>query len=115
MFDFDDFLDWLPYLVGVLHMVVTSATLVWVLMTKPDSTSAVAWGLLIIFLPFVGPVLFYFFGYQHVYRPLKRKRRHKASYILYPRRAGQTAEPAAEEDGRGECAGQSLPARMAAL
>ena len=61
MLDFDAFLDWLPYLIGGLNMLVTSATLAWVLMTKPDSTSAVAWCLLIIFLPFVGAVFFYFF------------------------------------------------------
>src|SRR5438046_7983329 len=96
MFDLDDLLDWLPYLIGALSMLITALTLAWVVMTKPDATSAVAWGLLIVFLPFLGPVLFYVFGYQHVNRPLKRKRRHKANYtLLYPRRGRRDPGPAA--------------------
>src|SRR4051812_29318226 len=115
-FDPDDFLDWLPYLIGALNMLVTSATLAWVLMTKPDSTSAVAWCLLIIFLPFVGAVFFYFFGYQHINRPLARKRQHKASSPpLPPRRArkdsGAPDEPEPDDAGWKE----SLAARMAIL
>src|SRR5207247_6189738 len=54
----------------------------WVLMTKSDSTSAVAWCLLIFFFPLVGAAFFYLFGYQHVNRPLRRKRRHKIQYRL---------------------------------
>jgi cardiolipin synthase len=38
----------------------------------------------ILVLPFVGPFLFVLFGYQHVGRPLKRKRRHKLAYRLPP-------------------------------
>jgi cardiolipin synthase len=113
MLDLDDLLEWLPYLIGALSMLLTSVTLAWVVMTKPDATSAVAWGLLIVFLPFLGPVLFYVFGYQHVNRPLKRKRRHKASYmLLYPRRERMHAGGAGPEDTAWR---QSLPARMAAL
>ena len=117
MFDFDEFLDWLPYLAGALSMLVTTLTLAWVLMTKPDSTSAVAWGLLIVFLPFVGPALFYVFGYQHVSRPLKRKRRHKASYtVLYPRRPRlDLGPPGADGQPEDTAWRQSLPARMAVL
>src|SRR5262249_32619211 len=52
-------------------------------------------------------------GYQHVNRPLKRKRRHKASYmLLYPRRGRKHAGHAELEDAEWR---QSLPARMAAL
>jgi cardiolipin synthase len=76
----DDFTDWIPALVALLDLVLTATMLTWVLMTKPESTSAVAWCLLIIFLPFVGSLLFYLFGYQHVNRPLKRKRSHKLQY-----------------------------------
>jgi cardiolipin synthase len=113
MFDLDDLLDWLPYLIGALSMLVTSVTLAWVVMTKPDATSAVAWGLLIVFLPFLGPTLFFFFGYQHVSRPLKRKRRHKASYMqLYPRRGRKHAGGAEPDEASWR---HSLPGRMAAL
>jgi cardiolipin synthase len=118
MFDFDleAFLDWLPYLIGALNVLVTSAALSWVLMTKPDATSAVAWCLLIIFLPFVGAVFFYFFGYQHINRPLRRKRQHKASYILLqqrrPRKDASTPEEFEADNAEWK---QSLPARMALL
>ncbi len=115
-FDYEAFLGWLPYLIGGLNMLVTSATLVWILMTKPDATSAVAWCLLIIFLPFVGPVLFFFFGYQHINRNLTRKRAHKASYVLLnPRRARKG--PGDPDDGEpdDDTWKDSLPARMAIL
>jgi cardiolipin synthase len=75
-----DFVEWIPALVALLNLVIATSTLAWVLMTKPDPTSAVAWCLLIILLPFVGSILFYLFGYQHVNRPLQRKRLHKALY-----------------------------------
>jgi cardiolipin synthase len=61
----------------------------WILMTKKDSTSAVAWCLLVIFLPFLGALFFLLFGYQHVSRPLQRKRRHKVRFG-----AGPSAAPA---------------------
>jgi cardiolipin synthase len=54
----------------------------WILMTKKDSTSAVAWCLIVFFLPFVGTLLFLIFGWQHVHRPLKRKRKHKRLFHL---------------------------------
>ena len=88
----DDFAEWLPALITLADIVLTVAMLAWVLMTKPDSTSAVAWCLLIILVPFVGSLLFYLFGYQHVNRPLRRKRRHKQHYK-------QPLEPGEEEAG----------------
>ncbi len=76
----DDFLFWLPFLLGAFAFVATTLSIVWVLMTKPEASSAIAWILLMLFLPLAGIVLFFFFGYQHVSRPLKRKRRHKLQY-----------------------------------
>jgi len=88
-----DFLAWLPYLLGLGNLVVITVCIGWVLMTKSDSTSAVAWCLLIFFLPLVGAALFYLLGYQHVDRPLHRKRRHK---LLYQSPATRTGADAAE-------------------
>src|SRR5437764_10142210 len=76
----EDFLDWLPYLLGAFDFVASVLCIAWVLMTKAEASSAIAWILLIFFLPFVGIVLFFLFGYQHVNRPLQRKRRHKLQY-----------------------------------
>jgi cardiolipin synthase A/B len=90
--DLDDFwndlLAWLPYLLGLANVLLIIGCIGWVLMTKSDSTSAVAWCLLIIFLPLVGAALLYLLGYQHVDRPLRRKRRHK---LLYKSGAPRTA------------------------
>ena len=72
--------EWLPALLTLFDLGLSVGCIGWVLMTKTDSTSAVAWCLLIIFLPFVGSILFFFFGYQHVNRPLERKRRHKRTF-----------------------------------
>ena len=68
-------------LIGPILSVVTMA---YVLLTKKNSTSAVAWCLLVFFLPLFGPFLFLLFGYQHVYRPLLRKRRHKRLFQRKP-------------------------------
>jgi cardiolipin synthase len=81
----EDFLDWFVWLLGIGYLWVTLATLVWVLMTKKDSTSAVAWCLVVLFMPYLGPILFVFFGDQHVQRTLSRKRRHKQLYRQPPR------------------------------
>jgi cardiolipin synthase len=79
-FFWDEILDWLPLLLAVADAAVSGLAITWVLMVKKDSTSAVAWCLLIIFLPLLGAVMFVFFGDQHVTRPLQRKRRHKELY-----------------------------------
>ena len=60
----------------ILGPVLSVATMVWILVTKKNATSAVAWCLLVIFVPLIGPLLFLLFGYQHVSRPLSRKRQH---------------------------------------
>ncbi|MGE3805202.1 MAG: cardiolipin synthase [Gemmataceae bacterium] len=67
-------------LTAVLGALVMVATIVWVLMTKKDSTSAVAWCLLVFFVPFLGALLFVVFGYQHVHRPLRRKKLHSQHF-----------------------------------
>jgi cardiolipin synthase len=87
-FTWDDFLEWLPFLVSMLYVVVSVLTIVWVLWTKTDSTSAVAWCLLVLLVPLVGAAAFVLFGYQHVERPLRRKRRHRQRF-----RAGRPAAP----------------------
>jgi len=71
---------WLPALLVIFDVVLTVGCIAWIITIKNNSTSAVAWCLVIIFLPFLGAVFFFFFGYQHVNRTLKRKRRHKTRY-----------------------------------
>src|SRR5262249_8937303 len=64
-------------LAGVL---ITALTIVWVLTIKRDPTSALAWCLVVFFLPFLGTALFIFLGYQQVQRPVSRKARHKRAF-----------------------------------
>src|SRR5437763_15748521 len=92
------------FLGTLLGPLLTAATIGWVLMTKKDSTSAVAWCLTVLVLPVMGPFLFLLFGYQHVTRSLRRKRQHKQAFqsksATLPREAipgATTAEDAAIE------------------
>ncbi len=124
----EEILDWIPVLVAVAGLAATVGTIAWVLMTKKNQSSAIAWCLFIIFLPFVGAIFFFLFGYQHVNRPLKRKRRHKQSYRLPPyppgfvsasgkfRAATSTAGAAAVPSGAPERAdGASIAEGLARL
>jgi cardiolipin synthase A/B len=100
----EDVLAWMPYLLVLLHAVIGVGCIGWVLMIKHDSTSAVAWCLLILFLPLVGAALFYLLGYQHVERPLGRKRQHKQRYrARAPRTASDIREPAGQLDTADPC------------
>jgi cardiolipin synthase len=79
-YDIDVFWEGLVLTAVFLQPLLLVATIFWVLMTKRESTSAVAWCLVIFFLPFLGALLFALFGYQHVSRPLARKRRHRQHF-----------------------------------
>jgi cardiolipin synthase len=69
-------------LTALAGAVCIALTIPWILMTKKESTSAVAWCLVVFFLPVIGTLFFVIFGYQHVHRPLKRKRRHKRLFKI---------------------------------
>jgi cardiolipin synthase len=109
-------LSWWHELVVQITVLITMASLMvtipWILMTKKESTSAVAWCLLVFFVPLGGCLLFLFFGYQHVARPLKRKRRHNQAFRQEqpeePRSAvpgpGPTPEPDQSWEGMGRLA-----------
>lgn len=105
--------EWVPVLLVVGNFLILVSSLIWVLMTKTDSTSAVAWCLVILLVPFLGALLFVLFGYQHVHRPLKRKRRHKQHY----RRSAAAAvkEPGAEQPTDQVDWGESLVGSMQRL
>jgi cardiolipin synthase len=92
---------------------LTVFTITWVLMTKKDATSAVAWCLLVFFLPFLGSLFFLFFGYQHVHRPLKRKRKHHHHYrAVHPGAAAPLApKPAVGRPGDANWEGVALLAQ----
>ncbi|MFL5343048.1 MAG: phospholipase D-like domain-containing protein, partial [Gemmataceae bacterium] len=71
----------------LLHLTLSAVTIFWILRIKRDSTAAVAWCLTALLMPFFGPLLFLVFGYQRVYRPLLRKKKHKKAFRQeHPRR-----------------------------
>jgi cardiolipin synthase len=67
---------------ALLETILLLVTIPWVLMSRKETTSTVAWCLLVFFVPLVGSLIFFVFGYQHVNKPLARKRRHKQSFQL---------------------------------
>jgi cardiolipin synthase len=80
---------------AVLGLVLTGVTVPVVLLTKKETTSALAWCLLVFFLPIFGSIFFLLFGYQQVHLPLMRKRRHKKRFRL------SAASAPAEGDAAG--------------
>jgi cardiolipin synthase len=66
--------------ITVLGPVLSVVTIAWILVTKKNATSAVAWCLLVFFLPVLGPLFFWLFGYQHVSVPLSLKREHRRRF-----------------------------------
>ena len=63
-----------------LEILVTICVITWVLMTKRDSTAAMAWCLVVILVPLIGAWLFWVFGYNRVNRPLGKRRRHRSAF-----------------------------------
>jgi cardiolipin synthase len=76
---------------AILGPVLSAFTIGFILVSKKNSTSAVAWCLLVFFLPLIGPLFFLLFGYQHVKVPLARKRRHRRLFeSKHPRQRAET-------------------------
>jgi cardiolipin synthase A/B len=65
---------------AVIDAVLIVTVVPWVLAIKKEAISAIAWCLLVVFIPIFGAIFFVLFGYQSVHRPLKRKRRHRESF-----------------------------------
>lgn len=76
-------LEYLPHITTIIFVVdllIIFTTIPWILIIKKDSTAAMAWCLIVLLVPILGFLLFVLFGYTHVHRPLKKKRRHRAGY-----------------------------------
>jgi cardiolipin synthase len=93
--------DYLPHITTIIFVVdvlIIVTTIPWILIIKKDSTAAMAWCLVVLLVPILGFLLFVLFGYTHVYRPLKKKRRHRARYKAKrgePEKAGEVVAPEA--------------------
>jgi cardiolipin synthase len=110
----EDYFELMVSLTALLGPVLSGLTLVWILNTKKNPTSAVAWCLTVWLLPVMGPLLFLLFGYQHVNRPLSRKRKHMRRFQMkHPPAPPETAADDEEETSRRAI--QRLAQRFGAL
>ena len=80
---------------AVINVVLIVITIPWALRIKKEATSALAWCLLVLFVPLLGAILFVQLGYQNVDRPLARKRRHRREYRGTPAQKEATEQQAA--------------------
>lgn len=74
--------DYWPHLtvLAVLNVLLIVTVIPWVVLTKREATSAVAWCLLVFFLPIPGSLLYWVFGHNYLHRQVRRKRAHNARY-----------------------------------
>src|SRR6516162_2966374 len=93
-------------------MAILVIVIPWVLLTKKEPTSAVAWCLAVLLMPLVGGLLFWFFGYNRVHRQVRRKRAHHEHYLeSHPPRTREANREAASDPAVSEIAQQALRAR----
>ena len=77
---------------ATVELTVTVCVITWVLMTKRDSTAAMAWCLVVLFVPLLGAALFWFFGYNRVNLTLRKRRQHRFHFrIGHPPRTREAA------------------------
>jgi cardiolipin synthase len=94
-----DFVPSIATITAILDAVIVALFVPWVLFTKRNSTSAVAWCLIIILVPLLGAFLFWVFGFTHVSRPLKRVRKQRSAFrAQHPPRSVEAARGEDEED-----------------
>ncbi|MCS7161205.1 MAG: cardiolipin synthase [Gemmatales bacterium] len=65
--------------IAIVHALSIVLGVPWVLYTKKESPSAPAWALTVIGVPVLGIILFALFGYNYVYRPIRKRRRLRLS------------------------------------
>lgn len=84
--------------VAIIDIALLIFVIPWILSLKRETTSAIAWCLLVILVPIFGVGLFVLFGYQSVTRPLRRKREHRARYRRAPGAPLPVEAPSAEPE-----------------
>jgi cardiolipin synthase len=92
--------EYWPHLAAVfwvINIVLIVVFVPWVLLSKKDATATVAWCLLVLFVPLLGALLFWGFGYNYLLHRIRHQRgEHTGHRKLYPHPDG----PPQAEDGR---------------
>jgi cardiolipin synthase len=63
-----------PHLAAALDLVVLVVFIPWVLLSKKDATSTVAWCLVVLLMPVFGALLFWVFGYNYLLKRVRHQR-----------------------------------------
>ena len=88
--------DFWPWLVGLLHLVIVSATTVHIVLWKRDSRAAIGWVGLVWLSPFVGAAFYYAFGVNRIRRKAARLRERET--LSFDEEPPLTAEDAGYRD-----------------
>jgi len=70
----------LSFIFASLYYAAMVAAVIWVFMRKRDPASALSWAFAIVFLPFIGLLIFGMFGRDRLPRRLRGKRRHRPDF-----------------------------------
>src|SRR5580704_13074640 len=66
--------------VFLVYLLITIGSFCWVLHSKRETMSAIAWSLTVLLFPLFGAFLFFVFGSQSISRPLTRKQQKRSAY-----------------------------------
>jgi len=75
--------DYWPHIAALfsaLNVVAIVVFLPWVLLSKKDATATVAWCLLVLFVPLLGALLFWGFGYNYLLHRVRHRRVERAGH-----------------------------------
>src|SRR5215469_10749184 len=93
--------DYWPHIAALfsaLNVAVIVVFLPWVLLSKKDATATVAWCLLVLFVPLLGALLFWGFGYNYLLHRVRHKRGEQAGR----RKQQPQSDGPADQADRGE-------------
>jgi cardiolipin synthase len=90
---------------SLLNVALIVVFLPWVLLSKKDATATVAWCLLVLFVPLLGALLFWGFGYNYLLHRVRRQRGERGGHRKqHPYPDGPLLQAGQGEDDLGELA-----------
>jgi cardiolipin synthase len=109
-------LEYWPHItvLGTLNVLVLAVVIPYVLLTKKEPATAVAWVLLVLLLPLFGSLIFWVFGYNYLLNRVKHQRQQRP--LFQQRHAAATEAPPQKDATEHELARlarrfQAFPAR----
>jgi cardiolipin synthase len=89
-------LEYWPHvtILGTLNVLLLATVIPYLLLTKKEPATAVAWVLLVLLLPLIGSLIFWTFGYNYLLNRVKHRRRERP---LFRQRYAQSPDDQPEE------------------